>query len=220
MTYLLTFLDYQDSFCKAIDSELKTLVTSQEIRYKTVNDRLQEYVPEGKRIFFVSPANSYGTLDGGIDYFYGMMFPGLETKLIKFIDCIGHTNNDNQSYLPIGSALLLPIDTKRYFISAPTMWRPQQVPETQNAYWAFRAVLKVLDSYSIGFHDEIIVPGLCTGCGDLTCEESASQIKQAIDDHFNDVPIDNILMERQYLFLAEPNANEQPKVEENEPFHK
>jgi O-acetyl-ADP-ribose deacetylase (regulator of RNase III) len=219
MTYLLTFLDYQNSFCQAIDSALKTLITPTEIRYKTVNDRLQEYTPVGKRVFFVSPANSYGTLDGGIDYFYGRMFPGLETKLINFIDRIEHKNNDDHAYLPIGSALILPIDTKQYFISAPTMWRPQQVTETQNAYWAFRAIMKVLDSFSIGSHDEIIIPGLCTGCGNLSCEESASQIRNAIEDHFNDVPINNILMERKYLFLAEPNKNEQPKFEENEGFH-
>ena len=222
MTYTITFLDYMHSFTDEIEKQIKNVRLNRPIKFMCAKgERVQAYRPTGKRVFYVSPANSYGTLDGGIDYFYGQMFPKLQRKLQKIIQKINHRNVSDLPYLPIGSAVIVPTtedDPKKFLISAPTMWLPQRVKKTKNAYYAFYAVLAALESFGIQNHDEIIVPGLCTGCGGFTSKHSVKQIINAFNDFYHNKSIPNIITVNGGLFLAEPNKDEQPKYDENREF--
>jgi len=123
----------------------------------------------------VSPANSFGIMDGGLD------------KLIR--DVVGWETEQTlqrqilSSYfgeLPVGEALMLHTETGEYnqMISAPTMRIPENVHNTLNAYLAFRAVLRVLKFSGV---QSVTVPGMCTGIGGMSPRKSAGQMKCAYD---------------------------------------
>jgi hypothetical protein len=82
---------------------------------------------------FVSPANSLGYMDGGIDYVLSReMFPGLQTIVQDSIATYGLVNGFGRHYLPVGSALYLQIHPTTHLIVAPTMFQPRDVPSSAN----------------------------------------------------------------------------------------
>lgn len=133
----------------------------------------------------VSPANSFGDLQGGIDLVYYKKFGhNLEEYLQQTI------MDKKFGELVIGDALILQMNTfynYQYFISAPTMRVPMCIDQTVNVYLAFRAVLIELikfnsisenASYKI---EHIVCPGLGTGIGKVPPEICAKQMYQAYD---------------------------------------
>lgn len=128
---------------------------------------------------FVSPANSYGYMDGGIDKIYTKMFPGIQKKVMDSIKIYGAN-----SKLSVGSSILIPITEYRALICAPTMESPSDIRDKpENVYKAMIAILAIV---AISPANSIVaIPGLGTGCGNLTGAESAMQIKRAINDWYN-----------------------------------
>ena len=55
----------------------------------------------------VSPANSLGFMDGGIDMMYMQMFPGIQTTVQDTIKTFNITTALGRYVLPIGSAILV-----------------------------------------------------------------------------------------------------------------
>src|SRR5689334_15250017 len=79
--------------------------------------KIQDYKPTGKKIYFVSPANSLGFMDGGIDLAYSrIMFPGIELKVKNRINELGKVNLLGRKYLPIGSAIIINTQYKNTFL--------------------------------------------------------------------------------------------------------
>jgi O-acetyl-ADP-ribose deacetylase (regulator of RNase III) len=128
---------------------------------------------------FVSPANSLGFMDGGIDKPLREMFPGCESRLKAAIKQLGHRTGLGRYYLRVGSAYWQSVGTNTYLISAPTMFLPHDVSTTQNAYWAFLAVLEAASELPV---QRLIVPTLCCGWGRMSAAESARQMRRALDD--------------------------------------
>ena len=67
------------------------------------------------------------------------------------------------------------------------MFLSTNVSSTKNAYYAFYAVLQSIKKFNNNCDKtkkiySIIYPRLGTGVGRITCKESISQIKEAIDD--------------------------------------
>lgn len=123
----------------------------------------------------VSPANSFGFMDGGIDYWYTMKFGiALQERLQKFL------KEAYDGELPVGQATVVATGRRElpYLICAPTMRVPGDVSETVNAYLAFRAALLAAKSYGL---DSILCPGLCTGEGGMMPTVSANQMRHAYD---------------------------------------
>jgi O-acetyl-ADP-ribose deacetylase (regulator of RNase III) len=139
---------------------------------------------KGDAIF--SPANSYGYMDGGIDLAYRTHFgPGIQTLLQRFI------HNTFGGMLPVGEAVIIPTQNDRIprMIAAPTMERPSDVKGTQNAYLAMRAGLLKVTQYNRFQRARneppirrILIPGLCTGIGQMDPFESAAQMRRAFDE--------------------------------------
>ena len=86
----------------------------------------------------VSPANSYGYMDGGLDLKYSEFFGWqLEKRLREKLE------REYFGEIPVGNAVI--IETMhseiKYLISAPTMQVPMDVSKTANAYLAFKAII-------------------------------------------------------------------------------
>lgn len=142
---------------------------------------------------FISPANSYGWMDGGIDDIYSIMFPGppeIGKVVQNFIkkhtiyynkpDCL--PNYEKRPVLPIGSSIIVPTsEEKTYLVSAPTMVVSSNVSKSSNAYYATLASLKVIEKSKEKI-SVIYIPGMCTGCGCMPLSKAIKQMMEAIRD--------------------------------------
>jgi len=147
---------------------------------------------------YISPANSFGSMGGGIDEIYDRhMFPGVSRDVMANIAArcesgtvtmsFDHLERDSEvPKLPIGEAVITPLDKygKKYrgcyLVTAPTMEVPMDIQGTDNPYRAFMATLKILEGYPDV--KQLICPGLGTGVGNISGEEAAKQIVQALND--------------------------------------
>lgn len=135
----------------------------------------------------VSPANSFGYMDGGFDHLIDRFFHGEAQKAVQ-------ARVDDRYYgeIPIGSATVIEMKTRRFphLVVAPTMRVPgEDLAGTINAYLAMRAALiAVLDHNrpSPGRIATLAVPGLGTGVGGMHCDESALQMRAAYDMIFGE----------------------------------
>jgi O-acetyl-ADP-ribose deacetylase (regulator of RNase III) len=124
----------------------------------------------------VSPAQSFGFMDGGIDYVYSERFgPKMQKDLQKLI------NENYYGELPVGQAAIVPLIDIDYhwLVSAPTMRVPLDVHETANAYLAFRAALIAVLEHNKNHETKInslLCPGLGTGIGRIPSIYCARQM--------------------------------------------
>jgi O-acetyl-ADP-ribose deacetylase (regulator of RNase III) len=132
----------------------------------------------------VSPANSFGYMDGGIDLLYSQFFGWqLETRLKQML--LTHYYGE----LPVGQAVIVSTEHKKipFLISAPTMRIPSNIQNTVNVYLAFRAALIAVLEHNKTSKQQIksvLCPGLGTGVGGLEPEIAAKQMRFAYDAIF------------------------------------
>jgi O-acetyl-ADP-ribose deacetylase (regulator of RNase III) len=122
----------------------------------------------------VSPANSYGFMDGGIDRAYLSFFG--DQLGIRVQEAIGWRP---EGILPVGAAELVLTGNARipYMIVAPTMLMPEHVPAL-SARRALKAALRVVTANpEIG--RDVYCPGLTTGVGAVSADEAAEQMAAA-----------------------------------------
>jgi O-acetyl-ADP-ribose deacetylase (regulator of RNase III) len=181
--------------------------------YDAVTMPIEKYVPH-KDTYYVSPANSLGFMDGGIDYVLSrVIFPGIETRVKKRFKEIGIKNRLGRYYLPIGSSTIIDVTDKSHLIVAPTMLLPQDVSTTENAYHSTRSILyNLICNRKLSIHKtDILLTSMCCGYGKMTPKQSFLQIHRAIQDYKTFIP-DNI---SKHTVLQEPNLHEQPKIYQN-----
>jgi O-acetyl-ADP-ribose deacetylase (regulator of RNase III) len=129
----------------------------------------------------VSPANSFGYMDGGIDLAYSMYFGWeIEANLKALL------SERHYGELPVGQAVVLPTGHAHipFLISAPTMRIPASIGGTPNVYLAFRAALIAALSHNVASDTPIqslLVPGFGTGVGKMAPEQAARQMRLAYD---------------------------------------
>jgi O-acetyl-ADP-ribose deacetylase (regulator of RNase III) len=129
----------------------------------------------------VSPANSFGYMDGGIDLIYLHRFGyELQTKLQA------HLRDEHDGELPVGQATIVEtFDAKiPYLVSAPTMRIPMNVSDTINAYLAFRAAIRAVKQHNRQAPKAIrtiLCPGLCTAIGRMPPDLSGRQMAAAFE---------------------------------------
>ncbi|MBS1636683.1 MAG: macro domain-containing protein [Bacteroidetes bacterium] len=124
----------------------------------------------------VSPANSFGFMDGGLDYQLSVRFGwDLEKRLQTIIKSLP------EGELLVGQAIVIETNDQviPYLISAPTMRIPTNfnIDTSVNAYLAMKAILiKATHAPDIL---SVAIPGLCTGTGRMKPEIAAKQMYQA-----------------------------------------
>lgn len=129
----------------------------------------------------VSPANSFGYMDGSLDLIYSQHFGwGVEERLRARLLA------EYDGELPVGQAVIVPTQHAQipWLISAPTMRVPMKIAETVNAYLAFRAVLQCVRDFNKSAPTPIrtiLCPGLGTGEGRMPVERCACQMRAAYD---------------------------------------
>jgi O-acetyl-ADP-ribose deacetylase (regulator of RNase III) len=140
----------------------------------------------------VSPANSFGFMDGGIDALYYEHFGAVIQDRVRHAILARHHGE-----LLIGRAEIVGTGDLRqpYLIAAPTMRVPMALgPETVNPYLAAKAVMLLVRHgvFADGPHAGVPIadhvravafPGLGTGVGRVPPETCARQMRAAIDEH-------------------------------------
>ncbi len=138
----------------------------------------------------VSPANSFGFMDGGIDRFYSYHFGWhVQERLQELIRTRHHGE------LLVGTAELVETDRPRipYVIAAPTMRVPMILSETVNPYLAARAALRLITHGQVAggiragepvssVVQSVAFPGLGTGVGRVSFDTCARQVRVAIEE--------------------------------------
>lgn len=125
----------------------------------------------------VSPANSHGFMDGGIDAAYRAFFGAQIERVVQ--DAV---QRRPEGHLPVGSSLVVRTGNERipFLIVAPTMTMPEQV-ESRNCYRAMRAMLRAADAdKKVGY--DVYCPGLATGIGMVPPENAAAMMAEAYRD--------------------------------------
>lgn len=141
-----------------------------------------ENVPRAPGTAFVSPANSLGFMDGGVDMTLSrVMFPGVESRVKAAIKRRGRMC-DHGPFLVVGEALSVPTGTEDgvWLISAPTMLLPCEVRGTKNAYRAMYAALR--EAQRISNLTDVYTTAMCTGVGRMDLAEAIGQMQDAYDD--------------------------------------
>lgn len=138
----------------------------------------------------VSPANSFGFMDSGIDLLYCRHFGWqLEQRLQERI------RNEHHGELLVGHAAIVSTEDARipFLIAAPTMRVPMILRDTVNPYLAARAALLLIKHgqfFSGPFAGApvasvvrtVAFPGLGTGVGKVRPKMCARQVRAAIED--------------------------------------
>lgn len=128
----------------------------------------------------VSPAHSFGIMDGSLDGAIGDVLGGRVQDVIQTMILERHHGE-----LPVGVCEIVSTGNSRwpYLAVAPTMRVPESVAHTLNTYLAFRAVLLAVRSHNqagltapIG---SLAVPGLGTGIGGMEAGRCAVQMRVA-----------------------------------------
>jgi O-acetyl-ADP-ribose deacetylase (regulator of RNase III) len=133
----------------------------------------------------ISPANSFGFMDGGIDLRYSVYFGWDLQKTLQ-----NKIRNYFHGELPVGMATIVETnnDNIKYLISCPTMRVPEDVSDTVNAYLAFRAGLTEVLNFNNNNSEKIasiLCPGLGTLSGMLPETVCAIQMKYAYNSIIN-----------------------------------
>ncbi|UCD59283.1 MAG: macro domain-containing protein [Candidatus Hydrogenedentota bacterium] len=129
----------------------------------------------------VSPANSFGFMDGGLDYAISEFF---EWEIQPRVQAVLRERHFGE--LPVGLAEVVTTGNKKfpYLVCAPTMRTPTDVSKTLNAYHAMRAILTAVLRFN-GEHPDaiksVVIPGLGTAVGRMPADRCARQMRAAYD---------------------------------------
>lgn len=142
----------------------------------------------------VSPANSFGFMDGGIDMLYTQRFGWqLQTRLQELI------RTRHYGELLVGAAEIVETDDfdQPFLIAAPTMRVPTILRDSVNPYLAARATLLLVKhgvfpegTYAgekiADYVQTIAFPGLGTGVGRVGPNTCAHQVRAAVEEVLQD----------------------------------
>lgn len=128
----------------------------------------------------VSPANSFGMMDGGVDGPINYALNYIDKRMVRpYIQKWFHGEQ------PVGTCVIFPTGQTnyRYLAHTPTMVIPKDVTETRNPYHAFRALLREIINHNRRHNDikKILMTGFCTGAGGFSPILAGKQMRVAYD---------------------------------------
>lgn len=135
----------------------------------------------------VSPANSYGYMDGGIDRYYVEFFGQKVQQELQIAIQIYCKKNREFQYLPVGASVLVETGHLKipYMIAAPTMISPGPVGK-ENSFFAMSAVLNCAWANRDKIKN-IYCPGLATGIGKVPHKLAANEMATAYRKWFRKI---------------------------------
>jgi O-acetyl-ADP-ribose deacetylase (regulator of RNase III) len=204
----------------------KNLRWIQEIRRKfydcpqilTIHDDIESCVRENT--VFVSPANSYGTMNSGVDYVLSRrMFPGVEGHVKDKIASLGIHTALGRPFLPIGCAVFVNTGPTSGLIVTPTMVSPRSVADTNNAFISFLVALTMMKKYREKTQQEsifttLVVTSHCCGYGEMEEKTSAFQMRSAYDDFMSGIyPYEVDMLDIPDVLVNSPAVEDEPEEE-------
>lgn len=174
MSLKIIFFDINKNFIDAYKNVLQNISPN----FQFVCDSLENLVKRYPNInAIVSPANSYGYMNGGIDRYINQLLDNVEPIVRDRIEKIGVYDNSGRKFLPIGNCEVIFKNNIFLFVS-PTMLTPMRLDKNStNIFHAFFAVLHT--AISSGKNLTIACPCLGTGVGQFDPTESARQVLAA-----------------------------------------
>jgi len=146
---------------------------------KTFEDRDDVEVVEGDYFSrpaaaMVSPANSFGIMDGGLDKAIRDQL-GFKVQQAAQRMIVERYHGE----MPVGTAELVDTGDDRWprLVVAPTMRVPESVAQTLNAYLAFRAIVLACKRANVA---SLVCCGLGTGIGAMQPQRAAVQMRMAL----------------------------------------
>lgn len=133
----------------------------------------------------VSPANSFGIMDGGVDLAISQYFGwGLMERVQKRII------NEFLGEQPVGTSIIVGTGHKEhpFLAHTPTMRIPMNITHTDNVYLAMWAMLVAVHNHNQSNEHHIntvVCPGLGTGTGRVPYREAARQMSLAYKNYLN-----------------------------------
>ena len=121
----------------------------------------------------VSPANSFGFMDGGLDLALARRFGWGVAEAVQQ-EIMARSLGE----LLVGESVVVPTRdrTVRWLIAAPTMRAPEPLRTTVNPYLAMKAVALACRGFGI---PSVACPGLGTGIGEVNPLTAARQMARA-----------------------------------------
>jgi len=160
----INFVDINADVIEALHSSFKNI------------DGVQFLIDDILRVaqhIVISPANSYGFMDGGVDFDYMHYFgASLQNKVLNAVRA------RPEGYLPVGAAEWIETGDDRIpsLILAPTMLHPEMIPPI-NVLRAFRAALKLFLKKNVC--KSVYCPGFGTGVGGVPPDVAAEMMLMA-----------------------------------------
>lgn len=132
----------------------------------------------------ISAGQSFGMMNGGVD---GVLntFLSSHTPNEYVQSCVKRAIADQcAGELGVGQALCVPTKHPRVraLVYAATMRVPEPVPNTLNAYLAFRSA--IVEAVKHGFL-HVATPLMCTGAGEMPVERACRQMRAAYESVLN-----------------------------------
>ena len=136
----------------------------------------------------VSPGNSFGLMDGGVDLAIITRFGvELQRRVQRRIldDYLGEQ--------PVGTSFLVETGDPRhrYLAHTPTMRVPMRIAGRDNVYvamWAMLLAVRAFNRERVDVIETVACPGLGTGTGGVPADQAARQMALAYD-HFLSPPV-------------------------------
>jgi O-acetyl-ADP-ribose deacetylase (regulator of RNase III) len=133
----------------------------------------------------VSPANSFGLMDGGIDaaitnYFGSQLMRRVQQYIIA--EYLGEQ--------PVGTSFIIATKHEKhpFLAHTPTMRVPMEIAHTDNVYLAMAAMLRAVYIHNRTAErkiETIVCPGLGTGYGNVPFREASRQMALAYHNFLN-----------------------------------
>jgi O-acetyl-ADP-ribose deacetylase (regulator of RNase III) len=170
----ISICDLNPLFVAEAHRHLMELPNVFEVAHRSVLDRPVDAV--------VSPANSFGFMDGGVDWAYLQFFGAeLQTRVQTIIRL------QRFQELLVGDAIVVPTynEAIHFLIVAPTMRVPKIIGDPADVMLATRAAIRMALNFRF---EHIVMPGMGTGCGQVRPDLAARAIRAGIEAGLRDTP--------------------------------
>jgi len=174
----LTLVDVQKELCEHWSEAFKD--------FQTVNVYHGKFQEITSFDCLVSPANSFGLMDGGVDLgirnYFGMNIQYNVQKVVQ---------KEFYGEQPVGTSVIVHTENDDYPFLAhtPTMRVPMDISKTDNVYNAMFAMLRAVANHNkqkkVLRINKVLCPGLGTATGRVPVKEAARQMAVAYRHFMN-----------------------------------
>jgi O-acetyl-ADP-ribose deacetylase (regulator of RNase III) len=171
----ISICDLNPLFVVEAHQPLMELPNVIEVAHRSILDRPVDAV--------VSPANSFGFMDGGVDWAY-LQFFGMELQTrVQMVIRL-----EKFQELLVGSAVVVPTyhESIPFLIVAPTMRVPKIITDPADVMLATRAAVRCA-AWDFRFK-HIAMPGMGTGCGQVRPDIAVRAMRAGIKAGLRDTP--------------------------------